>query len=78
MDLVGDLGGVNDLFIVFISLFMSSLSEHFFVSKVIGKLYLAKTAQTNLFDHPTQLLQKKSKKLKFKNTKIEIPDSLYD
>ena len=78
MDLIGDLGGVHDLFVVFISLFMSSISEHFFIFKVIGKLYLIKTAKTNLFNHPKQLLKKKTKKLKFKNTKIEIPDSLYN
>ena len=39
---------------------------------------VAKTAKTNIFDHPTRILKKKTNKLKFKNTKIEIPDSLYN
>ena len=70
MNLIGDLGGVHDLFVVFISLFMSPISEHFFISKVLGKLFLVKTSKTNLFKHQTQILKKNGKNLKFNNTKI--------
>ena len=74
MDLIGDLGGVHDLIVFFLSLFLSPVSEFSFISKILSKMYLVRTT-SQFFKHPTQML-KKNKKTKYKNTKVEIPDSL--
>lgn len=52
LDLIGDLGGVHDLIVLFFSVFMSSISEHSFVSKAIGLLYLVKTKREDIFKQP--------------------------
>ena len=52
MDLIGDLGGVHELIVIFFSIFMSSVSEHSFVSKALGILYLVRTKETDLFEKP--------------------------
>ena len=76
MDLIGDLGGVNDLIVLFVSIFMGSISQISFLTKIMGKLYLVKSVENNIFSNPTNLFKKNLKKLKFKTTKLYIPDSL--
>ena len=75
MDLIGDLGGVNDLIVLFVSIFMGSISQISFLTKIMGKLYLVKSVENNIFSNPTNLFKKNLKKLKFKTTKLYIPDS---
>ena len=60
MDLIGDLGGVHDLIVLFFSFFMSGISEHSFVSKALGILYLVKTTKPDLFQKPVELNKKNS------------------
>ena len=44
MDLIGDLGGVHEIFVIFLSIFLGPVSEFSFITKILGKLYLAKTS----------------------------------
>ena len=76
MDLIGDLGGVNDLIVLFVSIFMGSISQISFFTKIMGKLYLVKSTEHNIFSNPTNIFRKNVKKLKYKTTKLHIPDSL--
>ncbi len=51
LDLMGDLGGVIEIFIIFFGVFIFPISEHAFTmkAKALEKLFLARTAQKNLF-----------------------------
>ena len=61
MDLIGDLGGVNDLIVLFVSIFMGSISEHSFFSKIMGKLYLVRSVKNTIFSNPPQIFKKNIK-----------------
>ena len=70
LDLIGDLGGVQDIFILVCSIFISPFSEHFFQMKFLRKLYLVKTQRLNVFQTPVGIpLKKSNNKIKFKNLK---------
>ena len=49
-DLIGDLGGVLEVILAVLGLFILPVSEHSFVMKALSKLYLARTSQTDLFN----------------------------
>ena len=49
MDLLGDIGGVLEVFTMFFGFFVFPLAEHKFIKKAIKKLYFAKTENKNLF-----------------------------
>ena len=77
LDLIGDLGGVQDIFILFFAFFISPFSEHFFQMKFLRKLYLVKTQRLNVFQTPVGIpLKKSNNKIKFKNLKQQIPESI--
>jgi hypothetical protein len=50
MDLVGDLGGVFEVVISIIGIFMFPISNHSFVFKALEKLFLARTLDTSIFE----------------------------
>ena len=68
---IGDLGGVFDLVMAFLGLFISPISSHSFVLKALGRMYLARTSDSSLFTIGS--LKKKNKKSKFKTMKIKMP-----
>ena len=77
MDLIGDLGGVQDIIISLFALFISPLSEHFFKIKFLRKLYLVRTSLHDLFKTPIgHPLKKNKKKLKYKTLKYGIPSEI--
>ena len=77
LELIGDLGGVQDIFILVIAFFISPFSEHFFQMKFLRKLYLVKTQRLNVFQTPVGIpLKKSNNKIKFKNLKQQIPESI--
>lgn len=48
-DLLGDLGGVIDVLMWFFGFFFYPIAQHAFILKAIKKLYIARTAQGELF-----------------------------
>ena len=49
LDLLGDLGGVTELFIAFFSFFLFPIAQHSFLMMVLRKLYSAKSSDIFLF-----------------------------
>lgn len=45
-DLLGDLGGVRELFIISFGIFLLPISEHSFVMKAAKYLFFARTSKT--------------------------------
>ena len=77
LDLIGNLGGVQDIIIFVFTIFISPISEHFYKMKFLRKFYLVKTSRLNVFQTPVGTpLRKSTKKLKFKNLKHQIPPSI--
>ena len=77
LDLIGDLGGVQDIIVFFFAFFVSPISEHFFNMKFLRKMYLVRTSNKTIFSTPVgQPLKKNKKKPKFKNLKQQIPDNM--
>ena len=70
MDLVGDLGGVLEVFLVVFGLILYPVSEHSYVLSALNKLFLVRTSSPSLFKKT-----KKGKKhvvpVKFKNSVME-------
>ena len=60
MDLIGDLGGVHDLIVFFVSFFMGSISEYSFIIKAMNLLYQVKTAEIGIFVHKIKSKKDKS------------------
>lgn len=54
-DLLGDLGGVTEVIMIIFGFWIYPISEHSFYLKAFKKLFIAKTADENMF------IQKKSK-----------------
>jgi hypothetical protein len=63
MDLIGDIGGVLEVFITIFGILLFPVSEHSFVMKALEKLFLARTLDDSMFVK-TKLI-KKNKKRKF-------------
>ena len=65
LDLLGDIGGVTEAFILKFSIFLVPISEHIFTLKAISKLFLAKTVDKQLFQrtqNPKLLMKAQTKK----------------
>ena len=70
MDLIGDLGGVQEILIMVFGLFLFPFSEYNFNLKFLSKMYLVKTEYLNIFQTVIGKPKKKnSDKLKYKNLK---------
>lgn len=50
MDFIGDIGGVSEVFIFMLGIFIIPFSKFSFVLKAVQKLFLAKTKDGNIFD----------------------------
>jgi len=62
LDLLGDLGGVTEVFMIFFSFLLMPISDHSFTMKAMKKLYIARTRDEDLFKKPNDKI--KSKKTK--------------
>jgi hypothetical protein len=49
LDLMSDLGGVMELFLLIVGYFIAPVSEHSFIMKAIRMVYMAKTKDTKIF-----------------------------
>ena len=49
LDLLGDIGGVKEAFLIIIGVFISPISEHMYTLKAISQLFLARSTDKNLF-----------------------------
>ena len=49
LDLIGDLGGVLEVFLVFFAFFIEPISEHSFYMKALSKLFVANTKEKKYF-----------------------------
>ena len=49
LDLIGDLGGVLEVFSLIFGLFVAPIAEHSFTMRAMRKLFLAKTKDRGLF-----------------------------
>ena len=49
LDLIGDLGGVLEIFVLFFNIFVGPISEFSFLLKAIEKLFLAQTKDPSIF-----------------------------
>ena len=75
LDLLGDLGGIYEVFVTCIGIFIFPYSEFSYNMKVFEKIFLVRTTDPNLIlTKPTK--KKNSGKTKFKNMKFEIPKEL--
>ena len=50
IDILGDLGGVVQIIVLFFGVFLNPIAEHSFVMKATKRLFTAKTKDDNLFD----------------------------
>ena len=69
-DFLGDIGGIFDLLVMVMGIFMFRISEFSYNLKVFEKIYLVRTKDPNL-------VGKKSGRV-WKTKKISIPDDLQD
>ena len=71
LDLLGDLGGVTEVFMIFFSALLMPISDHSFLVKAMKKLFIARTRDEDLFMKPTEKIKTKKTKLKYSETKDE-------
>ena len=71
LDLMGDLGGVLEVFIFACSFLLSPIFEHSFVMKALSILFLARTSDKTMF---TRIDKKKQLKKKNKTSKVKMPE----
>ena len=66
LDLLGDYGGLQEMFFLILGFFIAPFSEHSFVLNAIKKLYLVKTEDPTLFLTPKsdRHLERQKKKRK--------------
>ena len=77
MDMIGDLGGVQEILIMMFGLLLFPFSEYSFVLKFMSKMYLVKTSKLNIFQTVVGKPKKKnSNKLKYKTLKYQMPESI--
>jgi hypothetical protein len=74
LDLVGDLGGVMEIFTLALGIFIFPLSEFSFLLKAISILYLARTEDQGLLEEMEP--RNKHGKQKSKNLKEGVPETL--
>ena len=51
LDLLGDLGGVSEIFMLVIGFFLAPISQHVFHKKAIKQLYFAKSKKKDIFQN---------------------------
>ena len=71
LDLLGDLGGVTEVFMIFFSFLLMPISYHSFTMKAMKKLYIARTRDEDLFKKPNDKIKSKKTKQKLGDTKDE-------
>lgn len=71
-DLLGDLGGVLEMVLVFFGFFINPVAEHSFIFKATNKLYLARTNTPGVFLEKPKWAKSLSKS---KLTKQEVPEN---
>jgi hypothetical protein len=71
LDLLGDYGGLQEMFFLLLGFFIAPFSEHSFVLSAIKKLYLVKTEDKTLFMSP-----RSEKHLQKQKTKRKIAKKL--
>ena len=49
LDLLGDLGGLTEVFMLIVGFFVAPISEHNFIMKAARRLFIAKTKRDDLF-----------------------------
>lgn len=49
MDLLGDLGGVTEVIMICLGIFINPVSEHSYIIKATKKMFLARSKNKNLF-----------------------------
>lgn len=70
--LLGKLGGITNIFMIFLGGIMHPIAHHDFILKASKKLYMARTTDTTLFlNDPKQIAQQRVKPLNAK-AKIEL------
>jgi hypothetical protein len=74
LDLMGDLGGVMEVFTLVFGIFIFPVSEFSFLLKGISILYLARTKDEGLFEEVKP--RNKQGKQKVKHMKVGVPESL--
>jgi hypothetical protein len=50
-DLLGDLGGVRELFVISFGIFLLPISGHIFIMNAAKYLFFARTSDTHIFEH---------------------------
>jgi len=75
LGLLGDLGGIQDILIAIVGIFVFPYSEFSFNLKAMQKLYLVSTTDPNLI-YNGALKKKNADKAKFAAKKIELPSEL--
>jgi hypothetical protein len=65
-DLLGDLGGVTDVFVLIFTYFFAPISEFNFILEASKKLFMARTKTDDLFEK-----EKTKHQAEFKSTKVE-------
>lgn len=71
LDLLGDLGGIHDIAIALIGIFVLPMSNFSYILKILEKLYLVKTDDESLMMKKS--MQKKNGKSKFKTKNVQLP-----
>ena len=54
VDLIGELGGVVEVFILIFGFFLYPISHHSFVMKATKMMFLARTSNLNLFENVSE------------------------
>ena len=60
LDLLGDLGGVTEVIMAVLGIFLFPISEHSFIIKAAKIVFLAKTKDENMFKHKEKYQTKES------------------
>ena len=72
--LIGDLGGISELFVLILGIFVFRYSEFSYNLKALEKLYLVNSKDPNIVDIKNTV--KESGKPKFVTSKVDLPEVL--
>lgn len=73
LDLLGDIGGLMEIFVLIFGVFLFPLSTFSFTLKAFEKLYLIRTNQSNLISVKSL---KKNNKNRYLTKKVPIPEEI--
>ena len=76
LDLLSDLGGVTEVFMMVIGFFLVPIAEHSFMINAVKGTYLAKTRQENLFEEKDRYHDFQCHKKYVGNDPTQIPDDI--